>query len=78
MTIQHSFNNLFEESVAGIFVQPASFDNVIEQFTTLEEFHNDGHLHVFEGEAVVDFDDVLVAQGFQDFGFDKNGIDVAY
>jgi hypothetical protein len=78
MTIQHSFNNLLEESVAGIFVQPASLDNVIEQFTALEEFHNDGDLHVFEGEAVVDFDDVLVAQGFQDFGFDKNGIDVAY
>jgi hypothetical protein len=64
MAIQHSFNNLFEESVAGIFVQPAPLDNVIEQFTALEEFHNDGYLHIFEGEAVVDFDDVLVAQGF--------------
>lgn len=78
MAIQHSFNNLLEESVAGIFVQPAPLDNVIEQFTALEEFHNDGDLHVFEGEAVVDFDDVLVAQGFQDLGFDENGVDVAY
>jgi hypothetical protein len=78
MAVQHAFNNLLEESVAGIFVKPAPLNNIVEQFTTLEEFHNDGDLHVFEGEAVVDFDDVFVAQGFEDLGLDEDGVDVAY
>lgn len=78
MTVQHAFDDLFEKSPAGLFIEFSSFDDIVQQFPTLEEFHYDGDLHVFEGEAVVHFDDVLVTQGFQNLGLNENGIDVAY
>ena len=44
----------------------------------MKEFHNNSNFHVFEGETVVDFDDVLVAQGLEDLALNEYGVDVTY
>ena len=78
MTIQHTLNDLLEESPASILVESSSFDDVVEQLSSLEEFHDDGDLHILESETVVYFDDVLVTEGFQDLCLDEYGVDVTY
>jgi len=76
MTVKHSLDDLLEKRLTSNLVESSSLDYVIEEFSSLEEFHDDGYLHVFEGETVVDLHDVLVTQGLEDFSFDENGVNV--
>jgi len=42
----------------------------------LKELHNDGNLHVFEGEAVMDLYYVIVTERFQDLCFNEYAVDI--
>lgn len=77
VAVEHAFDDLFEESAACVLVEFYPFDHIVEKFTALQKLHDNGDLHVFQGETVEHFDDVLVSKGFEDFGLDKNGVNVA-
>ena len=78
MTIQHALDDLLEESPARILIQSAPLNNIIEKLAALQKLHDDGDLHILKREAVIHFDDVVVTEGFQDFGFNEDGVNVAY
>ena len=62
MAIAHTLDDLFEEYLGGLLIQPPLLLHEFEQFPPLEELHDDGYFHVPEGEAVVDLDDVVVVE----------------
>lgn len=78
MAVEHAFDDLFEEGTTSILIQSSSLDDIVEKFTALEEFHDNGDLHIFEGETVVDFNYVLVTKGLEYLCFDKYGVNVTY
>jgi hypothetical protein len=62
MAVFHTFNNLPKKGLSSFLVQPALLLDQFKQLTSLKELHNNGNFHVFEGEAVVDLDDVVVVE----------------
>ncbi len=64
MTVEHAFDDLFEECPTGVLIKSPSLNNVVQQLSTLEELHDNCDFHIFECEAVVHFDDVLMSKRF--------------
>ena len=78
MTIQHALDDLLEECPACVLVQLAPLNNIVEQLPALQKLHYDGDLHILKREAVINLYNVVVTEGFQDLGFNEDGIDVAH
>lgn len=62
MAVFHTFNNLPKKCLSSFLVQSTLLLDQFKQLTSLKELHNNGHFHVFKGEAVVDLDDVVVVE----------------
>lgn len=76
VTVFHPLYDLPEEHLCCFLIQPSLLLHVLEEFSALEEFHDDGNFHIFESEAVVNLDDILMVEGLQNFGFNKDTVDI--
>jgi hypothetical protein len=78
MTIQHALDDLLKECSARVLIQLAPLNNIVEQLPALQKLHYDGDLHILKHETVINLYNVVMTEGFQDLGFNKDGIDVAH
>jgi hypothetical protein len=62
VAVLHPLDYLSEEHLRCLFIESALLFHVFEEFSPLQELHDDGHFHVLEGEAVVHLHDILVVQ----------------
>lgn len=64
MAVQNTFDDLPAENFTSFFIQLALLLNVVEELSSFKVLHDDGYLHILEGEAVGDFHNVIMFQGF--------------
>ena len=60
VAVLHALDDLLEEGLGRCLVKLALLLNYLEELAPLKKLHDDGHLHVLEGEAVVHLDYVVV------------------
>ena len=64
MAVQNTFDDLPAENFTSFFIQLVLLLNVVEGLSSFGILRDDGYLHILEGEAVGDFGDVIMFQGF--------------
>ncbi len=78
VAVFHSSHNLPKKHLCGLLAQTPLFLDVLEQLSALQELHDYGNLHIFECEAVVNLDYVLMVEGLQYFGFNKDAVNITH
>ena len=76
MTVIHALYDLLEKPFGSFFIELAHVFYIFQKLAALEKLHYYGDLHVLQGQAIVNFDYVLVVERFQNLGFDENTINV--
>lgn len=64
MAVVHGLGDLFYEDFGSFLIKSSFFLDVGEELPSLEVFHDYGNLHIFESQAIMNFYDVIVLEGF--------------
>ena len=74
MAVTDSCHYLCEDLSGSDLVELLLLLEKMEQLSALQVLHHDYHLHVGQGIAIKDFDDVRVAQGLEGFDLTKDHV----
>lgn len=76
VTVEHSPNHLTKEGFGLLLRELPLVLHISQELPSLQILHDDGHLHVLQGEAIVHLHNIFMVETFQNFSFDKNVINI--